>query len=209
MFLTPMAAAVLHSRFTCRLVIILPSPTSHCHPQILITRVFKDGQGRQPHKLDGAEHTPLMLCPVALVETAQRLAIKNYVTPRLAYQATTSTTRTVAITDGCTLMEIIYANRLHNYKAGVAKTTKQLSEEAWECHLKEPLRIKRCQRWWSAARCSPHACIVHGKEAWVLMWLVGGPESWSDKRATTALVLRLIIPSSVLRITEVRGIQTY
>jgi hypothetical protein len=116
-------------------------------------------------------------------------------------------------------MEVIFADRLLDYTASVAETTNIatalmsnikkstciISEEAWECNLEELLRIKRGQRWWTAVRGSPHVYTVRGKEAEVLMLLVGGPGVLVDERATTVLVLMLIIPSSVLKITDVRG----
>jgi len=89
--------------------------------------------------------------------------------------------------------------------SNIKKSTFIISEEAWECNLKELLRIKRSQRWWTAVRGSPHVYTIRGKEAEVLMLLVGGPGVLVDERATTVLVLMLIIPSSVLKITDVRG----
>ena len=63
---------------------------------------------------------------------------------------------------GCTLMEVIFADRLLDYTASFTKTmniatalmsnikksTFVISEEAWECNLKKLLRIKRGKRWW-------------------------------------------------------------
>ena len=70
--------------------------------------------------------------------------------------------------------------------------------------MKDLLRIKRGKRWWTALRGSPCMYTVCGKEAEVLVLLVGGPGVLVDESVTTVLVLMLIIPSSVIKITKVR-----
>ena len=116
-------------------------------------------------------------------------------------------------------MGVIIADRLLDYTASVAETmniatalmgnikksTFIISEEAWECNLKKFLRIKRGQRWWTAVWGSAHVYTVRSKEAEVLLLLVDRPGVLVDKRATTILALMLIIPSSVLKTTNVRG----
>ena len=100
-------------------------------------------------------------------------------------------------------MEVISADRLRDYKVSAAETTKiptaqmsnnetgtcVISEELWDCNLKELSRMRRVLRWWTAVRGSPHVDTVRDEEAEILMLLVGGPGVLVDERVIIVIVL--------------------